>query len=68
MNGEKTEYRVEFFTEGEWKGASSVTDLLPEAEQSLETFRSNNPTYQFRLAVRTVSDWCEAQEGGESCR
>ena len=64
MNGEHLEYRVESLLGTGWRAVSMVYDDPTAAQNALALFRRDNPGLKFRLAVRTITDWCEATEGG----
>lgn len=64
MNGEHLEYRVEVLETRGWRAVSMVYDDPVHARNALALFRKDSPGYKFRLAVRTITDWCEATEGG----
>ena len=63
---EHTIYQVQILcANGKWKEAfkTSVTSDLNYAKHQLQVSRLRSPEFKFRLAVATMSDWCECAEG-----
>lgn len=61
---EGTEYTIQVLYNGEWKLLANayITPSIGEARADLARIRAANPRTGFRIAVRTVGEWCELVE------
>lgn len=62
---EKSEYQVQIFCGNDsWQKAHGTitTNSLIYAKEQLQCKRRRAPQFTFRIAIRTVGDWCEALE------
>lgn len=61
------EYTIQALCDGEWNTISNayITRSIEESREDLARISSANPHDRFRIAVRTVGEWCELAEGAK---